>query len=142
MSRPLGGWIVRARPPSARTVRREPRRRGLATAARLGRSSLGDGTAALVVGLAAGIPFAAAFTGAAARPPRSPDGCRVRQCVGGYRHPRLRPALGLTFGLPGDGRIGFLAVAVLWAAALLALPSERSSARPGRRSLTATSAGS
>jgi hypothetical protein len=32
------------------------------------------------------------------------------------------PLVGLTFALPGRGRIGFVAVAVLWAASLLALP--------------------
>jgi hypothetical protein len=32
------------------------------------------------------------------------------------------PLLGISFGLPGDGRVGFAAVAALWAAALLALP--------------------
>ena len=34
------------------------------------------------------------------------------------------PLVGLTFSLPGDGRIGFLALAVVWAAALLVLPSD------------------
>ena len=34
------------------------------------------------------------------------------------------PLVGLTFGLPGNGRIGFLITAALWAGALLVLPSE------------------
>ena len=33
------------------------------------------------------------------------------------------PLVGLTFGLPGDGRIGFLALGALWAAALVWLPT-------------------
>ena len=33
------------------------------------------------------------------------------------------PLLGLTFSLAGEGRLGFLILAALWAAALLALPS-------------------
>jgi hypothetical protein len=32
------------------------------------------------------------------------------------------PLVGLTFSLPGDGRIGFLVVAALWAATALAVP--------------------
>ena len=32
------------------------------------------------------------------------------------------PLVGLTFSLPGDGRIGFLVVATLWAATALAVP--------------------
>lgn len=35
------------------------------------------------------------------------------------------PLLGLTFSLPGDGRIGFMIVALLWAGALLFLRGER-----------------
>jgi hypothetical protein len=35
------------------------------------------------------------------------------------------PLLGLTFSLAGEGRLGFLILAVLWAAALVALPSTR-----------------
>jgi hypothetical protein len=32
------------------------------------------------------------------------------------------PLAGLTFSLPGNGRIGFLVIAVLWAATALAVP--------------------
>jgi hypothetical protein len=35
------------------------------------------------------------------------------------------PLLGLTFSLPGDGRLGFVVVALLWMGALLFLPGER-----------------
>jgi hypothetical protein len=35
------------------------------------------------------------------------------------------PLLGLTFALPGDGRIGFLATIGLWIAALLVVPGVR-----------------
>ncbi len=35
------------------------------------------------------------------------------------------PLLGLSFALPGDGRIGFAVVAALWIAALLVLPTAR-----------------
>ena len=32
------------------------------------------------------------------------------------------PLLGLTFSLPGDGRLGFACLAVLWAAAVATVP--------------------
>ena len=35
------------------------------------------------------------------------------------------PLVGLTFCLPGDGRLGFVALSALWGAALLVLPSRR-----------------
>jgi MFS family permease len=74
--------------------------------------------AAAVVGIAAGIPFAPAFAGAARLRPDAPGAAvglvnmlaAVTILVG-------TPLLGLTFSLPGDGRIGFLVAAVLCAAA-------------------------
>jgi MFS family permease len=78
---------------------------------------------AAVVGLAAGIPFARAFTGAAAARPDAP-GAAV-----GYVNAWASlvivagaPLVGLTFSLPGDGRIGFVALGVLAALAALATP--------------------
>jgi MFS family permease len=79
--------------------------------------------AAAVVGLAAGVPFAMAFTGAAAARPDSPGAAvgfinawaALTIVVG-------TPLIGLTFSLPGDGRIGFVAVGVLAALASLATP--------------------
>jgi MFS-type transporter involved in bile tolerance (Atg22 family) len=35
------------------------------------------------------------------------------------------PLLGQSFSLPGDGRIGFVVVAALWALAALAVPGAR-----------------
>jgi MFS family permease len=79
--------------------------------------------AAAVVGLAAGIPFAAAFTGAARARPEAPgaavgfvNGVAALVIVAGT------PLVGLTFSLPGDGRIGFVALGVLAALAALATP--------------------
>jgi hypothetical protein len=34
----------------------------------------------------------------------------------------VTPLIGLTFALPGDGRIGFIALAALWALAALSVP--------------------
>jgi MFS family permease len=72
--------------------------------------------AAAAVGIAAGIPFAPAFAGAARLRPDAPAAAvglvnmlaAVTILVG-------TPLLGLSFSLPGDGRIGFLVVAVLCA---------------------------
>jgi MFS family permease len=79
--------------------------------------------ASAVVGLAAGVPFAMAFTGAAAVRPDAPGAAvgfinawaSLVIVVG-------TPLVGLTFSLPGDGRIGFVAVGVLAALAALATP--------------------
>jgi MFS family permease len=79
--------------------------------------------AATVVGLAAGVPFAMAFTGAARARPDAP-GAAV-----GYINAWASlvivagtPLVGLTFSLPGDGRIGFVTIGVLAALAALATP--------------------
>ena len=87
--------------------------------------------AAAVVGLAAGVPFATAFTGAAAARPDSPaaavgfvNAWASMLVVAGT------PLVGLTFSLPGDGRIGFVALGVLAALASLATPGFRPASRP------------
>jgi MFS family permease len=79
--------------------------------------------ASAVVGLAAGVPFAMAFTGAAAARPDAPgaavgfiNAMAALVIVAGT------PLVGLTFSLPGDGRIGFVAIGVLAALAALATP--------------------
>jgi nitrate/nitrite transporter NarK len=79
--------------------------------------------AAAGVGLAAGIPFAKAFTGAAEARPDSPaaavgfvNGWASLAVVAGT------PLVGLTFSLPGDGRIGFVVLGALAALAALATP--------------------
>lgn len=79
--------------------------------------------AATVLGLAAGVPFARAFTGAAAARPDAPGAAvgfvnawAALTVVAGT------PLVGLTFSLPGDGRIGFVLLGVLAALAALATP--------------------
>jgi MFS family permease len=70
--------------------------------------------AAALVGLAAGIPFAPAFAGAQRLRPDAPAAAvgfvnmiaAVTILVG-------TPLVGLTFSLPSDGRVGFIAVACL-----------------------------
>jgi MFS family permease len=78
---------------------------------------------AAVVGLAAGVPFAKAFTGAAAARADSP-GAAVG-FVNAWASLVIvagAPLVGLTFSLPGDGRIGFVVLGVLTALAALATP--------------------
>lgn len=79
--------------------------------------------AAAIVGFAAGIPFAMAFTGAAAARPDSP-GAAVGfvNAWASFVIVAGTPLVGLTFSLPGDGRIGFVALGVLAALAALATP--------------------
>lgn len=79
--------------------------------------------AATVLGLAAGVPFAKAFTGAAEARPDAPGAAvgfvnawAALTIVAGT------PLVGLTFSLPGDGRIGFVVLGILAALASLATP--------------------
>jgi DHA1 family inner membrane transport protein len=76
-----------------------------------------------VVGLAAGVPFAMAFTGAAQARPDAP-GAAVG-FVNAWASLAIvagTPLVGLTFSLPGDGRVGFIVLGVLAALAALATP--------------------
>jgi MFS family permease len=124
----IGGGSLLRRPDAARWVA------GSLVVAGLGAIGLalplplaGLVAAAAIVGLASGMPFAMAFTGAAAARPDSPgaavgfvNGWAALTIVAGA------PLVGLTFSLPGDGRIGFVVLGVLAAAAALATPSWRS----------------
>jgi MFS family permease len=121
-TRPLGGMLARA-----------PRRRLITALALVGVSvgacllavaaSFAVSTAgALVVGLAAGLPFAIIFAATQRERPDAPaaavalvNGIGVATILVGT------PLAGLAFELPGDGRLAFAAIAVLAAGALLAL---------------------
>jgi hypothetical protein len=86
--------------------------------------------AAATAGLAAGFPFAPSFSGAARTRPDAP-GAAVGLVNMGAAATILvsTPLLGLTFSLPGNGRIGFLVVAALWAATALTVRRGRSTGR-------------
>jgi len=78
--------------------------------------------AALAVGLAAGFPFAAVFDMTLRVRPDAPaaavglvNGAAVLVIL------VCTPLAGLTFSLPGDGRLAFLAIGLAWATALLAV---------------------
>lgn len=123
VTRPLGGLVVGRRAAFAAAL--VAGSAALAVlAAPLPLAALG--VAAAVAGLAAGLPFAAVFSGAQATRPDAPAAAvgfvnvwAIAVIVAGT------PLLGLTFSLPGDGRIGFACLAVLWAAALVAIPRRR-----------------
>ena len=128
VSRPLGGWVLLVRPRSTRPVVATSIVAG--TAGTLALLAVGPAwlavVGALLVGIGAGIPFSPAFTGAAATRPDAPaaavgfvnTAANLVVLVG-------TPLLGLAFSLSGEGRLGFVAVALLWLAALAVLPSAR-----------------
>ena len=84
--------------------------------------------ASAVVGLAAGIPFAPAFAGASRLRPDAPGAAvGLVNMVAAVTILVATPLVGLTFSLPGDGRVGFLVVGALWAATAAAVPAARRS---------------
>jgi MFS family permease len=121
VTRPLGGDVVHRRPERRRALLGVSLAAVSAGALLLAAggpawlSSLG----ALALGLAAGLPFATIFEAAQRLRPDAPgaavalvNGCAVLAVLVGT------PLAGLTFGLPGDGRLGFAAIAALAVAAL------------------------
>ena len=126
ISRPLGGWFaVKA---WSRT----------AIGASLVMGALGCGllllapplapaiVGSLLIGLAAGVPFASIFVGAARARPHAPArGVGMTNASGSLIVLAGSPIIGATFSLPGAGRIGFAAIAVIWASGLLYLPTRR-----------------
>ena len=137
VSRPLGGWILHAHPGRVRAAVGASLVTGalgslaVAVAAPPALTVLG----AMLIGLAAGIPFAPVFQGAARLRPDA-QAASIGLVNGSASAVILvgTPLLGLAFSLPGGGRAGFVVVAVLWGAALLLLPSAAALAagvRPG-----------
>jgi MFS family permease len=126
VTRPAGGLL-------ARTARARPVTLvalvGVAAGAAilaLGGSFALSTLGALVVGLAAGLPFAVIFAAAQRARPDAPaaaialvNGVAVATILVGT------PLAGLAFALPGDGRLAFAGIAVVASAALLALRSAR-----------------
>lgn len=129
ISRPLGGWLLRRHPETIRLMVGISIAAGAAgTAALLAAEPLWlAALGGVLVGLGGGISFAPAFTGAAMIRPDAPasavgfvNGTAAMTILIGT------PLLGLTFSLPGDGRIGFAVIVALWLVALALLPRTRS----------------
>jgi Major Facilitator Superfamily len=81
---------------------------------------------ALLVGLGAGIPFSPSFTGAAATRADAPAAAvGFVNTAANFVVLVGTPLLGLAFSVEGEGRLGFVALAALWLAALAVLPSAR-----------------
>jgi MFS transporter, NNP family, nitrate/nitrite transporter len=140
ITRPLGGWILRERPERVRvSVGASLAAGALGTAMLVAGTPLWlAGLGGALLGLAAGIPFAPAFTGAALARPDAPAAA-VGMVNGAASVVALAgtPLVGLTFSVPGDGRVGFAVVTVLWLVALALLPSRRDlgvRSAPGSRS--------
>jgi MFS transporter, NNP family, nitrate/nitrite transporter len=122
-TRPTGGALVRRSARIGRLVAVSlVAGAGACAALAAGVSLAVSALAALVLGLAAGLPFAAIFAATARLRPDAPaaafgfvNGCAVLTILVGT------PLAGLTFSLPGDGRIAFGVMSTLWAASLLAL---------------------
>ena len=75
---------------------------------------------AAIIGIAAGVPFAPAFAGAARLRPDAPGAAvGLVNMVAAVTILIGTPLVGLSFSLPGDGRIGFAVVALLCAATAL-----------------------
>lgn len=128
VSRPLGGWLTRQYPDRARLlIAWSLATSALATALLVLAEPLAlVAFAAFLLGLAAGLPFAPSFGAAAATRPEAPAAAVAMVNMAANMVIVIgTPLIGLTFSLPGDGRIGFALLAVLWVAALGALPASR-----------------
>jgi MFS family permease len=122
VTRPLGGGLALRRPAEGRRLLA-----GSLVAVAVGALLLAaggptwlSGLGALCLGLAAGLPFAALFEAAQRLRPDAPgaavalvNACAISAVLVGT------PLAGLAFGLPGDGRVAFAAIAGLALAALL-----------------------
>jgi MFS family permease len=123
VTRPLGGhldehtWLLRASLLAG----------GAGTALLAIASPLGLVIAAAgLVGLAAGIPFAPAFAGAARIRPDAPAAAvGFVNMIAAVTILVATPLLGLSFSLPGHGRIGFVVVGALWCLASLGVPGRQ-----------------
>ena len=129
VSRPLGGWLARTYSQHIRailTASYAASAAGTVVLAIAGPPAL-SALGALLLGLASGIPFAASLVAAARVRPDAPAAAiamvnmsaNLLIVVG-------TPLVGLTFALPGDGRIGFLAAMGVLLAAMLVVPTVRS----------------
>jgi MFS family permease len=128
VSRPLGGWIARTHPTrikAALTASFAASAAGTVILAVAGPPAV-SAVGALLLGLAAGIPFAASFGAAARVRPDAPAAAiAMVNMAANLLIVVATPLVGLSFLLPGDGRIGFVVTAALWLAAVVVVPTVR-----------------
>jgi MFS family permease len=134
VGRPLGGWVMLEHPGSTRLAVALSLAAGAAATA--GLAAAGPVVVAVlcvvVLGTAAGVPFAPAFAAAARTRHDAPGAALgfINMCAS-LLILIATPLVGLTFSLPGDGRIGFVALGIVWASALFVLPPARRLADEG-----------
>jgi len=133
LARPFGGWVVRSHGDHVRLAVGLSLVAGACGAALL--AVAGSVPVAvlgcLLLGVGGGVSFSPAFTGAALLRPDAPAAAvgfvnataaaTVLVCT---------PLVGLTFSLPGEGRLGFAVAALVWLAALALLPDRRALGSP------------
>jgi nitrate/nitrite transporter NarK len=128
VSRPLGGTLARRYGERTRLILG-----GSFVASAIGTALLAiagpavlSAAGALLLGFAAGIPFASVFAAATRTRPDAPAvAAAMVNMSGNLIIVVCTPLLGLAFSLPGDGRVGFAAVAAIWLATLALLPLVR-----------------
>jgi nitrate/nitrite transporter NarK len=123
VSRPLGGWVLHHAPGRARTAIVAAALIGAGGALALTATSPAVALAgAIIVGLAAGIPFATSFTGAARLHPEAPaTAVGFVNATGALTVLVLTPLVGVAFARDAEVE-AFAALAALWALGGLALP--------------------
>lgn len=125
LSRPAGGLLAGLRPARTWSVVAISFAVGAAATATLAFSASVplDYLAAALVGLAAGLPFGATIVGTTRAYPRASGAALgAMNSYGTLTVVVGAPLIGLTFGLPGTGRIGFTVLALLWLGALSLVP--------------------
>jgi nitrate/nitrite transporter NarK len=123
-SRPLGGWLLRARPEwTSHLVTGSIAAGAIGTAVLVAARPLPLAIAAsALIGIASGLPFAYVFSSVPRVRPDAP--AAAIGVVNAYAVLVIlvgNPLLGLSFSAPGDGRIGFAVVVALWLAVLAAV---------------------
>jgi MFS family permease len=126
ISRPAGGWLAREHPEHTRAAIAVSMVAGgggtlLLVAAQTAWPAIAGG---LLVGIAAGVPFASCLAAAAAVRPEAP--ATAAGVINGIANAVIlvgTPLAGATFSMAGQGRIAFVAIAILWLLSLAALPS-------------------
>ena len=130
-ARPASGWVMRAHPHAMRSLTVGSTLAGVAgTVALTEVHDLGLVVAgSALIGICSGLPFAYGYTMAARLRPDAPAVAAAMVNACGLSLIVLSiPLMGLTFALPGHGRIGFWAASALWLAALAFLPPRHETA--------------